>query len=191
MNWRRPSRARGRRSGPDRRTAKRWWSAAWRRCRRSQLSPAGPRRSRRSAAAQRRAGHAVPQTLERPLRARRSVAGRTGAGVPRDRDRGRAAPPSRRCRSRARSRAAAPAAEAAAKARPARRSRAAKPSRKPAPPTSEVPEGDKVANQSIRVNVDTLENLMTMVTELVLTRNQLLQISRRKRTTNSRCRCSA
>lgn len=36
-----------------------------------------------------------------------------------------------------------------------------------------------VAGQSIRVNVDTLENLMTMVSELVLTRNQLLEISRR------------
>ncbi|HEX3115219.1 MAG TPA: chemotaxis protein CheA, partial [Bradyrhizobium sp.] len=40
-------------------------------------------------------------------------------------------------------------------------------------------EGDRVANQSIRVNVDTLEHLMTMVSELVLTRNQLLEISRR------------
>ena len=37
----------------------------------------------------------------------------------------------------------------------------------------------KVANQSIRVNVDTLETLMTMVSELVLTRNQLLEIARR------------
>ena len=36
-----------------------------------------------------------------------------------------------------------------------------------------------VASQSIRVNVDTLENLMTMVSELVLTRNQLLDIVRR------------
>ena len=43
----------------------------------------------------------------------------------------------------------------------------------------ETPEGDKIANQSIRVNVDTLEHLMTMVSELVLTRNQLLEISRR------------
>ncbi|MEO6946800.1 MAG: chemotaxis protein CheA, partial [Nitrobacter sp.] len=43
----------------------------------------------------------------------------------------------------------------------------------------ETPEGDRVANQSIRVNVDTLEHLMTMVSELVLTRNQLLEISRR------------
>ena len=37
----------------------------------------------------------------------------------------------------------------------------------------------KVANQSIRVHVDTLEHLMTMVSELVLTRNQLLDIGRR------------
>ncbi len=37
---------------------------------------------------------------------------------------------------------------------------------------------DAVANQSIRVSVDLLENLMTMVSELVLTRNQLLQMVR-------------
>jgi two-component system chemotaxis sensor kinase CheA len=37
----------------------------------------------------------------------------------------------------------------------------------------------KVANTSIRVSVDTLENLMTKVSELVLTRNQLLDIVRR------------
>lgn len=36
-----------------------------------------------------------------------------------------------------------------------------------------------VSNQSIRVNVETLEHLMTMVSELVLTRNQLLEIVRR------------
>jgi Chemotaxis protein histidine kinase and related kinases len=41
--------------------------------------------------------------------------------------------------------------------------------------------GESVAAkvQTIRVNVDTLEHLMTMVSELVLTRNQLLEISRR------------
>src|SRR5204862_3640014 len=33
--------------------------------------------------------------------------------------------------------------------------------------------------QTIRVNVDTIEHLMTMVAELVLTRNQLLEIARR------------
>lgn len=35
-----------------------------------------------------------------------------------------------------------------------------------------------VANQTIRVNVELLENLMTLVSELVLTRNQLLQMVR-------------
>lgn len=38
---------------------------------------------------------------------------------------------------------------------------------------------NSVSNQSIRVNVETLEHLMTMVSELVLTRNQLLEIVRR------------
>ncbi len=57
----------------------------------------------------------------------------------------------------------------------------------PAPPTA-VAKGDDepaagaaaggVASQSIRVSVDLLESLMTMVSELVLTRNQLLQILR-------------
>lgn len=41
-------------------------------------------------------------------------------------------------------------------------------------------EDTKVKVQSIRVNVDTLEHLMTMVSELVLTRNQLLEIARRQ-----------
>ena len=48
---------------------------------------------------------------------------------------------------------------------------------------TEIGEGERVANQSIRVNVDTLEHLMTMVSELVLTRNQLLEISRRNEDT--------
>src|SRR5579871_3832258 len=48
---------------------------------------------------------------------------------------------------------------------------------------AEASEADRVANQSIRVNVDTLEHLMTMVSELVLTRNQLLEISRRNEDT--------
>ncbi|MBR1222470.1 hybrid sensor histidine kinase/response regulator [Bradyrhizobium sp. U87765 SZCCT0131] len=62
---------------------------------------------------------------------------------------------------------------------------AAKPAAKPAVRKSVVEqdapasESDKISNQSIRVNVDTLEHLMTMVSELVLTRNQLLEISRR------------
>jgi two-component system chemotaxis sensor kinase CheA len=40
-------------------------------------------------------------------------------------------------------------------------------------------ETGKSANQPIRVTVDTLEQLMTMVSKLVLTRNQLLEIVRR------------
>jgi two-component system chemotaxis sensor kinase CheA len=56
----------------------------------------------------------------------------------------------------------------------------------PAAPTVDKPEArederadSKVASQSIRVQLDTLEHLMTMVSELVLTRNQLLEIVRR------------
>ena len=74
---------------------------------------------------------------------------------------------------------AAPAAEPevkeAAKAKPAKRAAVAD--------GADVQEADKIANQSIRVNVDTLEHLMTMVSELVLTRNQLLEISRRNEDT--------
>ncbi len=59
----------------------------------------------------------------------------------------------------------------------------AKPSAKKPVIENETTESDKIANQSIRVNVDTLEHLMTMVSELVLTRNQLLEISRRNEDT--------
>jgi two-component system chemotaxis sensor kinase CheA len=38
----------------------------------------------------------------------------------------------------------------------------------------------RIASHSIRVNIDTLESLMTMVSELVLTRNQLLDLVRRQ-----------
>jgi len=44
---------------------------------------------------------------------------------------------------------------------------------------SDEERGDRLANHSIRVNVDTLDYLMTTVSELVLTRNQLLEIVRR------------
>jgi len=79
--------------------------------------------------------------------------------------------------------AAAEAAEPAAEAKPAAKKKAdaKKAAAKPAAPKGE--EGQQressVANQSIRVNVDTLENLMTMVSELVLTRNQLMEMVRR------------
>jgi two-component system, chemotaxis family, sensor kinase CheA len=77
-------------------------------------------------------------------------------------------------------------ARAAAKpptAKPATAKPAAKPASKLSAEASELAETDKIANQSIRVNVDTLEHLMTMVSELVLTRNQLLEISRRNEDT--------
>ena len=52
-----------------------------------------------------------------------------------------------------------------------------------APASSDAPaeasEGGMAKMQTIRVNVDTLEHLMTMVSELVLTRNQLLEIARK------------
>ncbi|WP_375411642.1 chemotaxis protein CheW [uncultured Bradyrhizobium sp.] len=60
---------------------------------------------------------------------------------------------------------------------------AAKPAAKKVFAEPETAEGERVANQSIRVNVDTLEHLMTMVSELVLTRNQLLEIARRQEDT--------
>jgi two-component system chemotaxis sensor kinase CheA len=47
----------------------------------------------------------------------------------------------------------------------------------------EEPAEGKVSSQSIRVSVDTLEHLMTTVSELVLTRNQLLDIERRHQET--------
>ncbi len=62
---------------------------------------------------------------------------------------------------------------------------AAKPSAPAAPAASKEEAGDSaIANQSLRVNVDVLENLMTMVSELVLTRNQLLQILRTQKDTS-------
>jgi two-component system chemotaxis sensor kinase CheA len=117
-------------------------------------------------------GTLVPQTLERPLRpgevsldelerAFRETA-TEAAPVP-----GPAAPPKQ-------------------DAAPAQRASSAKETKAAAKKTiaeSETTEGDRVANQSIRVNVDTLEHLMTMVSELVLTRNQLLEISRRNEDT--------
>src|SRR6516225_11697360 len=83
--------------------------------------------------------------------------------------------------------AAAPAAAAPVEAK-AEGKDAGKPAKEKASPKKSLAdetfsEGDRIANQSIRVNVDTLEHLMTMVSELVLTRNQLLEISRRNEDT--------
>jgi len=71
--------------------------------------------------------------------------------------------------------------------RPAPREKLEKPEKTEKPEkqdkaTSERPDderGDRIANHSIRVNVETLDHLMTTVSELVLTRNQLLEIVRR------------
>ncbi|HET7680054.1 MAG TPA: chemotaxis protein CheW [Xanthobacteraceae bacterium] len=55
----------------------------------------------------------------------------------------------------------------------------AKPASAQKPKDDENGPDSRLANQSIRVNVDTLEYLMTMVSELVLTRNQLLEMVRK------------
>lgn len=60
---------------------------------------------------------------------------------------------------------------------PAVPAQAAKEDPSPSASTLDIPK-ESIASQSIRVNVDVLEDLMTMVSELVLTRNQLLQILR-------------
>src|SRR5690349_7662699 len=115
-------------------------------------------------------GHLIEQTLERPLRpgevsldelerAFRETAIEVAPAAP-------VAKPA----------APAPAPEAEAAKKAAKRPIAAE-------TDMAMAESDKVANQSIRVNVDTLEHLMTMVSELVLTRNQLLEISRRNEDT--------
>jgi two-component system chemotaxis sensor kinase CheA len=70
--------------------------------------------------------------------------------------------------------AVAPAAPAAKPAKPAKPDE----NDQAAPGEDDKPEA-KIANQTLRVNVETLEQLMTMVSELVLTRNQLLEIARR------------
>jgi two-component system chemotaxis sensor kinase CheA len=60
---------------------------------------------------------------------------------------------------------------------------AAEPAAAPPPPPAAAPAeggGEQHGAQTIRVSVDVLEDLMTLVSELVLTRNQLLQVSRRQ-----------
>jgi two-component system chemotaxis sensor kinase CheA len=61
---------------------------------------------------------------------------------------------------------------------------AAAPTSTQAAPADKDAKESAVAAQSIRVGVDVLENLMTMVSELVLTRNQLLQILRSQKDTD-------
>ena len=72
---------------------------------------------------------------------------------------------------------------AVAEAKPASEAKPAKdvsPGKKTPSPRNNGGKGERaVKTQSIRVNVETLEHLMTMVSELVLTRNQLLEMVRR------------
>ena len=60
-----------------------------------------------------------------------------------------------------------------------------KPAAAPVAPKPATPEGGEPVptNQTIRVTVDVLEDLMTLVSELVLTRNQLLQLARTQENT--------
>ncbi len=76
--------------------------------------------------------------------------------------------------------AAAPATPAPAAQVPAAPKETPKPAvaNKPEPKKPAGGAKESVANQTIRVNVELLENLMTLVSELVLTRNQLLQMVR-------------
>jgi two-component system chemotaxis sensor kinase CheA len=60
---------------------------------------------------------------------------------------------------------------------PAAKTAAKAAAKTPAPAKSEVRES-ALASASIRVNVGVIENLMTLISELVLTRNQLLQTQR-------------
>ncbi|WP_024515170.1 hybrid sensor histidine kinase/response regulator [Bradyrhizobium sp. Tv2a-2] len=135
-------------------------------------------------------GSLVVQTLERPLRPgevslddlerafRETAVEAEVAPAP--------APEAKATEAKAAEAKAAEAKAAEAKAPEAKKDtkKEAKPARKAGSSTGEeAAEGDRVANQSIRVNVDTLEHLMTMVSELVLTRNQLLEISRRNEDT--------
>ncbi|NBC34697.1 MAG: response regulator [Alphaproteobacteria bacterium] len=65
---------------------------------------------------------------------------------------------------------------------PAPAAKAPAPKAEPAAPSEAVETKDSaVAAQTIRVNVELLENLMTMVSELVLTRNQVMQILRNQK----------
>jgi two-component system, chemotaxis family, sensor kinase CheA len=75
------------------------------------------------------------------------------------------------------------AASAPAAAAPSETAATAEPTAKPKAAAAKKEGGaeESVANQTIRVNVELLENLMTMVSELVLTRNQVLQILRKQK----------
>ena len=127
-------------------------------------------------------GSLVPQTLERPLRPGEVSLDELERAF-RETATEAAPAPAAPVAPQPAAEASAPAKEAKPAAKEAKPAAAKPAATKPAVAADEVQEADKVANQSIRVNVDTLEHLMTMVSELVLTRNQLLEISRRNEDT--------
>src|SRR4051794_15013527 len=136
-------------------------------------------------------GMLIDQTLDRPLRPGEvsldeleRAFRETATELPAVQDEAAApisAAPAPQAGAKVAEKAVAPAAKAEAAPAAKPKEKDSKPARKAA--EGEVHENDKVANQSIRVNVDTLEHLMTMVSELVLTRNQLLEIARRNEDT--------
>ena len=83
----------------------------------------------------------------------------------------------------------APAEEEVVAAAHAPPSPASLPGRSPAPEPAAATTAP-AATQTIRVTVDVLEDLMTLVSELVLTRNQLLQLARPRKTAASPRRCN-
>src|ERR1700686_1748713 len=128
------------------------------------------------------AGSLIPQTLERPLRPGEVSLDELERAF-RETAIEVVSPPTAPVAPAVAAPRAAPAKETRPSRKNARPPAAVKPAESKVAADDEVHEADKVANQSIRVNVDTLEHLMTMVSELVLTRNQLLEISRRNEDT--------
>jgi two-component system, chemotaxis family, sensor kinase CheA len=126
-------------------------------------------------------GTLVVQTLERPLRPGEVSLDELERAFQETATETAPVPQPKKAAPKVETKAAAP----AAPEEPAASAKAPKSAAKKAKTAVEndASEADRVANQSIRVNVDTLEHLMTMVSELVLTRNQLLEISRRNEDT--------
>ncbi|MGJ5021443.1 hybrid sensor histidine kinase/response regulator [Bradyrhizobium sp. SZCCHNS3002] len=141
------------------------------------LAPAAPEPPPKPAVTQ---GSLIDQTLERPLRPGEVSLDELERAF---RETAIEMPPAHEKAPEPKAAAPAPVAKAGPAKAEAEKAEPKKAARPKANADGEVHENDKVANQSIRVNVDTLEHLMTMVSELVLTRNQLLEIARRNEDT--------
>ncbi|MFK4511469.1 hybrid sensor histidine kinase/response regulator [Bradyrhizobium daqingense] len=146
------------------------------------LAPEAPAAAASAPAKEMTAGTLIEQTLERPLRPGEVSLDELERAFRETAIEAPAPAAVAKAEVKAEPAAEAPAAKDAAKdaAKPAAREKAAP---KKSMADEMANEGASIANQSIRVNVDTLEHLMTMVSELVLTRNQLLEISRRNEDT--------